>query len=125
MEKLNLILQLITIGLSLVFGAVVLVMQIIKYVKLRKSNELDKQTESEIAFIDETTGKLLEYIAIAEEKYNSLKALGSKTTGEMKLSDVLAQVKIDCLNKGIKYDNDFWANRVDKLVDLTKKVNVK
>ena len=43
----------------------------------------------------------------------------------MKLNDVLSQIKIDCLNQGVAFDSEFWTARINKFIDLTKKVNSK
>ena len=122
-QKIIFILQILSIVVPFALGAIYLVLQTIKYVKQRKSIHLDKLKNADMEFIDWLSQKCIDYIEIAEDKYKTFKRMGSANTSEMKLNDVLSQIKIDCLNQGVTFDAEFWTARINKFIDLTKKVN--
>lgn len=125
MERVTILLQLITVAISIVFAIVCGTLQVVKYIKLKKSKRLDGLADSTLTQIWSIVNKLPEYISVAEEKYKAFKRMGSSNTGEMKFSDVLSQIKIDCLNNNIDFDLDFWTKQINDLVDFSKKVNNK
>lgn len=124
-QKIVFVLQILSIVVPFVLGGIYLVLQTIKYVKQRKSIHLDKLKNADMEFIDWLSQKCIDYIEIAEDKYKTFKRMGSSNTSEMKLNDVLSQIKIDCLNQGVAFDAEFWTARINKFIDLTKKVNSK
>lgn len=58
---------------------------------------------------------LIDYIKSAESAF---------TSGTAKLDAVLKSIKLDCLSAGITFDKDYWIKAVNKVISMTKKVNV-
>lgn len=46
-------------------------------------------------------------------------------SGAEKLNYVLTNYKLDCLNNGVKYNEDAAVAQIEEIIDLTKSVNVK
>lgn len=46
-------------------------------------------------------------------------------SGAEKLNYVLTNYKLDCLNNGVKYNEDAALAQIEEIIDLTKSVNVK
>ena len=68
----------------------------------------------------ETLGSLIGNIESAENLFN---AISTGKTGNLKLSDVLSKIKVDCLTKGEVFDESYWKSIIEKLISFTKNVN--
>lgn len=68
----------------------------------------------------ETLSSLIGNIDCAENLFN---AISTGKTGNLKLSNVLDKIKVDCLTKGEEYNESYWKTIIDKLIDFTKSVN--
>ena len=70
-------------------------------------------------------GNIPKYMCAAEELYNNLVNPSIKKTGAQKLSFVLDKVKLDCATNGVPYEEEVVVEKVEELIDFTKKVNSK
>jgi len=130
--------------ITLVWGALTLVLTVVyvimTVIKKRKSKHLDKQTDA----VTEDTNKELErvtafdkiydrikgYIQAAEVGNQVLKNLADRSgipihTGVQKLTEVLSKIKIDCMTEGVEYDEKYWKEKIEELIQFSKVVNAK
>lgn len=113
MDKVYTIVQLVATVLSFLIVVVVPVtIWLVKKVKELITTPADKMPEK---VVDIWNG-LIDYVKSAESAF---------TSGTAKLDDVLKSIKLDCLSAGITFDKDYWTKAVNKVIAMTKRVNVK
>lgn len=131
------LITLIWVALTLVLTVVYVIMTVIKK---RKFKHLDKQTDA----VTEDTNKELErvtafdkiydrikgYMQAAEVGNQVLKNLADRSgipihTGVQKLTEVLSKIKIDCMTEGVEYDEKYWKEKIEELIQFSKVVNAK
>lgn len=72
---------------------------------------------------------LVKYMAQAEIQFSQLnaelkaKSAGKETAGSTKLGEVLSKVKMDCLERGITFSEEYWADKIHRLCEMAKIVN--
>lgn len=54
-----------------------------------------------------------------------LKAQTGKGCGAMKKESVMTKIQAACIEKGVTFDEEYWDNKIEEIVKLTKKVNAK
>lgn len=54
-----------------------------------------------------------------------LKQSGKEGCGANKKSEVMTQIHQACFDKKLDFDQDFWSNKVEEIVKVTKSVNAK
>lgn len=92
-----------------------------KKLKQAKTNE-EKQVA--IAEMEEQAKVFIEAAEIAYKDLNDvLKSKGS-SAGPVKLDSVLMKLQSLANEKGYDFDAEFWTNKINSLVALTKSVNV-
>lgn len=113
MDKVYATIRLVSIVLSfLVVVVLPVTIWLFKKVKELMTTPADKMPDK----IVDIWNSLIDYIKSAESAF---------TSGTAKLDDVLKSVKLDCLSAGITFDKDYWTKAVNKVISMTKKVNVK
>lgn len=120
-----------------VVAAIPLVCSLIAVIKkkIKLNKQLDATTdEAERAKLEaenaqatvDMTNVLGELIQNAEELYADvalqLKTSG-KTAGAVKKDSVMSKLQAYALSKGYDFDEQYWSDKVDTTVALTKKVN--
>lgn len=99
---------------------------LVKSIKAKK--EAHTRAEREKA-----TNDMLEQLNIlietAEETYkqvdNLMKVNGYGSVGALKKETVLSKLQSYAIDRGYIYDAEYWSNKVDEVVALTRKVNAK
>lgn len=98
--------------------------------KLKKAltARTEAKTEAEKAKANaEIKDCILEFIGVAEEKHatlnTALKNIGESGAGQFKKDSVLTHVREYCDEKGYEYNKQEVSDYIDKVIDLTKKVN--
>lgn len=66
--------------------------------------------------------KITNYIAIAERAFKGMKGVVDNY-GDLKLENVLSKIRTDCLENGVKYDENDWRYYIENLISFTKYVN--
>lgn len=70
---------------------------------------------------------ILEFIGVYEDKHktlnDALKSIGETGAGQYKKDGVMTQVREFCDEKGYEYNKQEVSDYIDKVVDLTKRVN--
>lgn len=106
---------------------VVLIPTAIKAWKAWKAYK-EAQTEAEKqAAINDLTSLAKDLIISAENAYKEVDAIlkqqGNKGSGAVKKDSVMTKLQAACIEKGIDFDCEYWSNKVDELVKLTREVN--
>ena len=99
---------------------------LVKSIKAKK--EAHTRAEREKA-----TNDMLEQLNIlietAEETYKQVDTLmkvnGYGSVGALKKETVLSKLQSYAIDRGYIYDAEYWSNKVDEVVALTRKVNAK
>lgn len=107
MDKVYAIIQLVATVLSFL----VVVVLLVKKVKGIITTPAEKMPDKIVDILN----SLIDYIKAAESAF---------TSGAAKLDYVLKSVKLDCLSAGITFDKDYWTKAVNKVISMTKKVNI-
>lgn len=113
MDKAYAIFQLVSMVLPFL---VVFVLSVTIWLVKRVKELITTPAEKMPAKIVDIWNNLIDYIKSAESAF---------TSGTAKLDDVLKSIKLDCLAAGITFDKDYWTKAVNKVISMTKKVNVK
>lgn len=66
--------------------------------------------------------KIIYYISIAERAFKGMKGLVDNY-GDLKLENVLGKIRTDCLEQGVKYDEDYWCDYIKQIIGFSKVVN--
>lgn len=127
-EQLKLILTIISTVASFLF--VTLIPSIILLVKKWKEYKNAKTEAEREAVLNEISTACVNFIKDAEEAFKPLDQAMKRENpntgcGATKKRDVLTQVQALCMQKGLEYDSKYWSEKVDELVEMTKKVNTK
>lgn len=120
------ILQIVGYSVTFAVGAIT---TIIGFVKAAKNKKLAK-SEAEAA---EAKQKMLDtastLIKEAETFYKSLdtvlKNTEGTTAGAYKKESVMTKLKAFAMTIGFNFDEEYWSNKIDEIVKLTKDVNGK
>lgn len=137
MQNLELILRIVYAVIAFLAVVIPLVVALVKAVK--KKVEINKQLqettdEAEIAKLQaanaEATNEMLdicnELIVNAEDLYSNVSALLKKdgsSAGAVKKDSVMSKLQAYALEKGYTFDTSFWSDKIDQIVEMTKKVN--
>lgn len=107
MENVEVVLSLAGTAFSLLITCLIFVVKLVKTVK-------DKKRMQNCNYLDEAVAPLME---IAESFSNY--------SGEEKKQFVLTKVNQFAIENGLSFDVKATAEKVEKLIDLSKKINVK
>ena len=112
------------------FTATVVVPFVVAFIKKVKALKTSKNIAEKEAIINEMLGEAQKFVCDAEEMYKSYDALVKnngvgESSGKLKKDKVMTNLQTLCLQRGINFDADFWSEQVERLVSVTKKVNVK
>ena len=107
MENFEVVLSLAGTALSLLITSIIFVVRLVKAVR-------EKRNMQSSSFLYETVAPLME---IAENFSNY--------SGEEKKQFVLTQVNQFAIENGLKFDAETTAAQVEKLIELSKKINAK
>lgn len=101
---------------------------IIAFVKSYKKYKQAKTEAEKEAAVNEMTTAAKTFIANAEELYKEVDGVlktQNKSAGSLKKKDVMSELQTLASSKGYEFDPEFWSEKVDKIVELTRKVNAK
>lgn len=109
------------------FLFVTLIPSIIALVKTVKQAKNAKTDAEKQAIYNSLLDEVNNLITNAEETYKNvdtiLKAQTGKGSGAVKKELVMTKLQASCLQKGIEFDSQYWSNKIDELVAMTKTVN--
>lgn len=108
------------------FLVITLIPSIILMVKNYKKAKKAKTEAEKSAALNELNDVANKLIAEAEKAYASVnEALKSKgsSAGAMKKDKVLFQLQSYCTKNNLEFDAEYWNNKIDEIVALTKQVN--
>lgn len=117
------------ITLTLAVASFILTVAIPTIIVVRKKYKDLKEAKNaaeRAAIISDILNNAQNFVVSAEELYkdvnNVLKANGF-SCGKLKKDKVMTDIKQLCLAKGIAFDADFWSEKVEEIVAVTKSVN--
>lgn len=103
-------------GIILVVSIIVAIISTIKTIKSKR------QQGETVDFTTILNENIIKYMQGAETMFGSLTSVGSKS-GALKETDVLNKLKIDCLTRGIVFDEQLAKNKIKELIEFSKTVN--
>lgn len=123
MSKLELIIKLACAVGGFLIAAIPSLIGLIKAIKARiKATKLAEKEAAE----NDLLSQLNSFIAEVEEVYDNvnqvLKARG-QSAGPAKKESVLSKLRTYALDHGYDFDAEFWGEKIDEVVALTRKVN--
>lgn len=72
----------------------------------------------------ELANTLVGDIETAYKQFDTIiKEKTGKGVGVMKKESVMTKLQAACIEKGVPFDSDFWSNKIDEIVKLTRTVN--
>lgn len=121
-------LEIVIKAVCMIFGlAAALIIVLPKLKKAIAARNAAKTAEEKAKADAEIKDCILEFIGIAEDKHKTLntalKNIGETGAGQFKKDAVMTQVREYCDEKGYDYNKQEVSDYIDKVVDLTKKVN--
>lgn len=114
METLDLIVSIIVVSITFISTVAGFIISLIKAIKnRRRANDAQVTNEIENLAIDKITTieKIYSQASIV------LKSMGLKT-GKIKKENVMNYIESQCADKGIKFDNEYWSERIEDLVKI-------
>lgn len=119
MQILNII-YIVVAAFALLIGTIIpFILKMRAFGKVKTEAERDK-------LLNDMLSQAQAFIADAEEQYAAIdvfmKQNGSSCSA-MKKDSVLAKLQTLAINLGVKFDTEFWSQKIDELVSFTKKVN--
>lgn len=125
MEKIELILRLVCAIIGFVVAAGGFTIAVIRLVKAKKAAISDAECAKAK---NEMTERMTELIENAEVLYaavdSALKANGD-SAGVVKKDSVMSKLQAFAMSNNYLFDADYWSNKIDEYVKLTKMVNSK
>lgn len=111
------------------FLFVTLIPTIVGLVHKWKAAKEAKTDAERQAIYNDMLNQVTNLVANAETTFKaldeSLKNQGKSGCGALKKQTVMQSLQTYALTKGIDFDADYWGAKVDEVVAVTKKVNVK
>ena len=112
------------------FLTVTLIPTIVALVKYVKSYKAAKTEAEKLSIYTQMSDVANNLIAEAEKTYfavdDALKKNGETSgSGAIKKAVVMSKLHDYCVSSGVEFDDQFWSEKIDSLVTLTKNVNVK
>lgn len=101
---------------------------IISLVNANKKRKEAKTEAEKQAAINEMAEVAKGFIVQAEQLYKEYDALmkaNGSTGGLVKKDSVMSKLQAYALEKGYTFDAEYWSNKIDSIVELTRKVNAK
>lgn len=101
---------------------------IISLVNANKKRKEAKTEAEKQAAINEMTEAAKVFIVQAEQLYKEYDALmkaNGSTGGLVKKDSVMSKLQAYAHEKGYTFDAEYWSNKIDSIVELTRKVNAK
>lgn len=119
------IVKIIALVVSVISTAVPFIISLVSTIKKYKAAKTEAEKQAAINDMAEVAKS---FIVDAEELYKQydklMKAQGS-TGGAVKKDSVMTKLQAYALEHGYTFDAEFWSNKIDQLVALTRKVNSK
>lgn len=108
------------------FLTVTLIPTIIALVKYVKSYKAAKTETEKLELYDKMSTLANDFISEAEKAYMSIdETLKGNNGGAVKKQNVMSKLRDFCASNGVAFDEQYWSEKIDSLVSLTKNVNVK
>lgn len=118
-ETIKFILLLVSVVCSLVITMIVIIKKLKNGNKITVEDTVDT-FKSTFDTITNLRMKAIDYMINAEIDYKTIGNNSSKTKGEMKKSQVLNAIKIDCLVNNIEYVEKDWEELINKICEFKK-----
>ena len=81
-------------------------------------------TDTKSDFITILNENVIKYMQTAETVFKQLSSVGTKL-GNLKETDVLNKIKLDCFSKGVDYNEELAKEKIKELIEFSKTVNSK
>lgn len=95
-----------------------------KWKALKKAKtEAEKQ-----AIYNDMLGVANTLVGDAEDLYREVDAIVKQrggTMGLVKKDGVMNKLQAICIEKGVEFDKEYWSNKIDEIVAVTRKVNAR
>ena len=126
MEQIGNILPTALLCVSVLISVLSFVLAVRKRLKSSPTKQVNGNDEQNKPSAIETALDVLEtvrgYMVSAEGLYNSM-VVGK--SGQMKLQDVIKNLKVDALTNGEQFDEDGYTEFINEIVDITHQINNK
>lgn len=124
MSKFVEVLQIASYALSIL---VIVIVPFVIYVYKKIRELIAAKSPDEVEeILNDIMDKCIEFVRDAENSYKMqneyLKKEGA-TAGKLKKENVLAMLKIECMNRGIEFNAGYWERKIYALVEMSKEVN--
>lgn len=124
--EINEILKLAGIILSFVTGtAIPFIIALVKAIKAKKAAKTEAEEQKANAELYDLAKTLVKGAETTFADFNTYMKNKGSSAGAQKKQSVLIDLKDYALSKNYKYDADYWSNKIDEIVDLTRAVNAK
>ena len=111
------------ITLTLAVASFILTVAIPTIIVVRKKYKDLKEAKNaaeRAAIISDILNNAQNFVVSAEELYKDVNGF---SCGKLKKDKVMTDIKQLCLAKGIAFNADFWSEKVEEIVAVTKSVN--
>ena len=92
---------------------------------IKKSKSAKTEAEKQTA-LNEMSNVVMTFILNAEQLYKDVNAVikqRGSSCGALKKESVMANLQAYAFDKGYDFDAEYWSNKIDEIVTLTKQVN--
>lgn len=124
MEIETLVKLIATVATFVISTLVPLIISLVKANKRRKEAKTEAEKQGAINDMAEIAKTLIVEAEELYKDYDKLMKSQNSTGGAVKKKTVMTELHAYALEKGYKFDAEFWGNQIDSIVDLTRKVNV-
>ena len=121
--KIELILKLICFIAGIIVSGVPMLITVIRSIKKYRLAKTDAEKE---AARNDMLSKVNVLIQAAEETYagvNEILKAKNDSAGPVKKDSVLTKLQAYALEHGYSFDLNYWSDKIDEIVSLTKSVN--
>ena len=109
------------------FLVVTLIPSITLLIKKWKALRVAKTELEKQKVLQELNDTVCGLVQEAETAYKQvdqiLKSQGGSGSGSVKKDSVMTKLQAHCIKKGIEFDSNYWSNKIDEIVTMTRKVN--
>jgi hypothetical protein len=124
MTWLEIVIKVVCILFGIATACIIVLPKLKKAIAARKAAKTEEEKAKANAEIKDY---VLEFIGVAEDKHaalnTALKNIGETGAGQFKKDAVLTQTRDYCDEKGYDFNKQEISDYIDKVIDLTKKVN--
>lgn len=119
------ILYIVYLCLAFLVGAIPAVISFVRAAKAKHKATTAEEKDAQYKEMLDQANKLIESAEVFYDAFDKVLKTQNESAGPYKKESVMTKLQAYALKAGITFDSNYWSEKIDEIVALTKKVNSK